>query len=228
MSTPDPQSPPRAAQPGSTDHVFRSPVGIATGAVLLVVVLWVGIDAFVSTEGGMPWKALAGMLLVVPPLIAFTLRPAVFANDHRLRIRNPFRTITLPWDAVSGLRSGHSNEVFDRIGTKYQLWAIPVSSRGLRQVNRERVRMAESSLLPGGSVPDRSGLFDAGRPDRPNAGAERLRPRSDRTMDSLRALQEAGAMTKEGQGQPEVRWAYEILGPAAAGLVLMLVLLAVG
>lgn len=30
-------------------------------------------------------------------------------------------------------------------------------------------------------------------------------------------------MTKESQGQPEVRWAYEILGPAAAGLVLLAV-----
>ncbi|MFJ2563887.1 PH domain-containing protein [Streptomyces sp. NPDC087568] len=227
MSTSDPQSPLPAAQPASTDRVFRSPVGIATGVVLLVVVLGLCLSAVVSAEGGVPWKALAWMLLLIPLLIAFTLRPAVFANDHRLRIRNPFRTITLPWGTVSGLRAGHSNEVFDQIGTKYQLWAIPVSARGLKRASRERVRMVESSLNPGGPVLDRRGLFDAGRPDRPNAETERLRPRSDRTMESLRALQEAGAMAKEGQGQPKVRWAYEILGPAAAGLVLLVVLLAV-
>jgi hypothetical protein len=166
------------------------------------------------------------MLLLVPLLIALTLRPAVFADDHRLRIRNPFRTITLPWGAVSGLRADYSNEAFDQLGTRYQLWAIPVSARGLKQSARERVRMAESSLYPGGPVPDRQGLFDAGRPGRPNAEAELLRPRSDRTMESLCAVHEAGAMTKEGQGRPEVRWAYEVLGPAAAGLVLLLVLLA--
>ncbi|MFJ8271703.1 PH domain-containing protein [Streptomyces sp. NPDC094154] len=223
MSTSDPQSPLPAAQPASTDRVFRSPVGIATGVVLLAVVLGLCLSAVVSAEGGMPWKALAWMLLLIPLVIAFTLRPAVFANDHRLRIRNPFRTITLPWGAVSGLRAGHSNEVFDQIGTKYQLWAIPVSARGLKRASRERVRMVESSMNPGGPVLDRRGLFDAGRPDRPNAEAERLRPRSDRTMESLRALQEAGAMAKEGQGQPKVRWAYEILGPAAAGLVLIAV-----
>lgn len=229
MSTSDPQSPLPAAQPASTDRVFRSPVGIATGAVLLTVVLGFGLSAVFSAEGGVPWKALAWMLLLIPLLIAFTLRPAVFANDHRLRVRNPFRTITLPWSAVSGLRAGHSNEVFDQIGTKYQLWAIPVSTRGLKRASRERVRMVESSsaLSPGGRVLDRRGLFDAGRPDRPNAEAERLRPKSDRTMESLRALHEAGAVTKEGQGQPEVRWAYEILGPAAAGLVLLVVLLSV-
>ncbi|MFF4402483.1 PH domain-containing protein [Streptomyces sp. NPDC001480] len=227
MSTSDPQSPLRAPQPASTDFVFRSPAGIATGAVLLTVVLGLGLSAVVSAKGGVPWKALSWLLLLIPLLIAFTLRPAVFANDHRLRIRNPIRTITLPWGAVSRLRAGHSNEVFDQTGTKYQLWAIPVSARGVKRASRERVRMVESSLNPGGPVLDRRGLFDAGRPDRPNAEAERLRPRADRAMESLRALQEAGAMTKEGQGQPQVRWAYEILGPAAAGLVLLVVLLAV-
>ncbi|MDT0467236.1 PH domain-containing protein [Streptomyces gibsoniae] len=112
--------------------------GIATGGVSLAVVLRPGIDALPSTQGGMLWKALAGMLLVIPLLIAFTLRPAVCANDHRLRIRNPVRAITLPWGAVSGLRAGHLNEVFDQIGSEYQLWAIPVSARGLRRAGRER------------------------------------------------------------------------------------------
>ncbi|MFF6804003.1 PH domain-containing protein [Streptomyces sp. NPDC012616] len=116
-------------QPATTDRIFRSPVGIATGAVLLVVFLWLGISTVVSAEGGTPWKALAGMLLVIPLLIAFTLRPAVFADDHRLRISNPFRTITLPWGTVSGLRAGHSNEVFDQTGAKYQLWAKSSSRR---------------------------------------------------------------------------------------------------
>ncbi|MFF7903060.1 PH domain-containing protein [Streptomyces sp. NPDC088817] len=227
MSTPDPQSPPSAAQAASADRVFRSPAGIATGAILLAVVLWLGVNAVVGTEGGMPWKVLAAMLLVIPLLVAFTLRPAIFANDHRLRVRNPFRTVTLPWGAVSGLRAGHSNEVFDQLGTKYQLWAVPVSARGVRQAGREQVRLAQSLQSPGGPGLDRRGLFDAGRPDRPNAEAERLRPRSGKAMDSLRALHEAGAVTKKGQGRPEVRWAYEILGPAAAGLVLLVVLLVV-
>ncbi|MDQ0956158.1 hypothetical protein QFZ66_000036 [Streptomyces sp. B4I13] len=226
MSTPEAQLPPTTAQPAATDRIFRSPVGIATGAVLLVVFLWFGISTVVSAEGGTPWKALAGLLLVIPLLIAFTLRPAVFADDHRLRIRNPFRTITLPWGTVSGLRAGHSNEVFDQTGAKYQLWAVPVSVRGVRQAGYEQMRMVESSLVAGGRPLNRRGLFDAGRPDAPSAETERLRPRSGRTIDSLRALQEAGATTKKGQGRPEVRWAYEIIVPAALGLVLLTVLLA--
>ncbi|MEH0545515.1 PH domain-containing protein [Streptomyces sp. NPDC054884] len=224
MSPAEPQSP-SVARPPSTDRIFRSPAGIATGAVSLAVVLGLGVIAVVSTGGATLWKSLAGMLLVVPLLFALTLRPAVFADDDRLRVRNPFRTVTLPWEAVSGLRAGHSNEVFDQLGTKYQLWAIPVSVRGVRQAGYEQMRMVESSLVPGGQPLNRRGLFDAGRPDRPTAETKRLRPSSGSAIDSLRALQEAGAATQEGQGRPEVRWAYEIIVPASVGLVLLLTLL---
>ncbi|MFF3517541.1 PH domain-containing protein [Streptomyces sp. NPDC002573] len=156
------------------------------------------------------------------------MRPAVFANDHRLRIRNPFRTITLPLGAVSGLRAGHSSEVFDQIGSKYQSWAIPVSSRGLRQAGRERVRLAESSLIPGGSVPDRRGLFDAGRPDRPNAEAEGLRSRCDRTNGQPACAPGGRGHAQGGPGAARGALGVRDPPPAAAGLVLMLVLLAVG
>lgn len=225
MSTTDPQLPPAAARPASTDRAFRSPAGVATGMVSLPVVLSLGVGAILGTAGGTPWKALAGLLLAVPLLYAFTLRPAVFADDHRLRVRNPLRTVTLPWAAVSGLRAGHSNEVFDQSGTTYQLWAIPVSTRGVRQAGYEQMRMIDTSLVPGGRALNRRGVFDGGHPDRPTAETERLRPRSDRVVDVLRALQEAGAVTKEGQGSPRVRWAYEVIVPAAAGLVLLTALM---
>ncbi|MEH0447926.1 hypothetical protein QA811_30835 [Streptomyces sp. B21-102] len=110
------------------------------------------------------------------------------------------------------------------MGAKYRLWALPVSARGVRQAGYEQMRTVESSLGAGGRPLHRRGLFDAGRPDAPSAEAGRLRPRSGRLMDGLRALQEAGAMTKQGEGRPEVRWAYEGIAPAAVGLVLLTVL----
>jgi hypothetical protein len=227
MPTSQPQAPPPAAQSAPAAQTFRSPVGVCTGVVSLAVVLWLGISAVVSTDGDTPWKSLAGLLLILPLLFAFTLRPAVFADDHRLRVRNPFRTVTLPWGAVSGLRAGHSNEVFALAGVKYQLWALPVSARGVRQAGYEQMRMIESSMGPGGRPLNRHGLFDAGRPDEPSAEAGRLRPKTGRIMESLRALHEAGATTKEAEGRPEVRWAYEIIVPAAVGLVLLTMLLVV-
>ncbi|MER5179431.1 PH domain-containing protein [Streptomyces sp. NPDC002896] len=208
MTTPEPPSP--AAQPQSKDRVYRSPAGIAGGVMLLALGAWLGIDALVNGEARVRWLAIAGLLLAVPLVVAFTVRPAVYANEDRLRIRNPFRTVTLPWAAVSGLRSGYSNEVFDQSGAKYQLWAIPVSLRARKKAARRQTRAAaddprgHTSPVPAGSV----------------------RASGDQAMDELRELAEARASAEGAQGGPEVRWAYEVAGPAVVGLVLLVVLLA--
>ncbi|EST31843.1 hypothetical protein M878_15920, partial [Streptomyces roseochromogenus subsp. oscitans DS 12.976] len=100
-------------------------MGLVGGVLLLLVVGWLGFDALFQGHGRAPWLALAGMILIVPLVIAFTLRPAVFAGEDRLRIRNPFRAIGLPWGEVASLRSGYSNEVVAKSGRRYQLWSIP-------------------------------------------------------------------------------------------------------
>ncbi|MCZ9347322.1 PH domain-containing protein, partial [Streptomyces sp. TRM76130] len=112
MTTPEQPSPsPRPTAPESQDRIYRSPAGLAGGVLLLAIVLWLGLDAVVSGAGRTPWLALAGMLLVVPLVVAYTLRPAVFADEDRLRVRNPLRVVVLPWGRVASLRSGYSNEV---------------------------------------------------------------------------------------------------------------------
>ncbi|MGW1889586.1 PH domain-containing protein [Streptomyces sp. NPDC002004] len=209
MSSPEPQKP---SQPSSPDRVFRSPGGIAGGVFLLGLVLWLGIDALVRGHGRTPWLALAGLLCALPLVIAFTLRPAVFANDERLRIRNPFRYITLPWGAVSGLRSGYSNEVFDQAGKKYQLWAMPVSLRARKKAARRQTTAA---------VDDPTGRTSI-TPSAP------VRAAADQAMDDLRELADRRANAEAAQGEPVVRWAYEVLAPSAAGLVLLVILFAIG
>ncbi|MFF1683229.1 PH domain-containing protein [Streptomyces sp. NPDC058256] len=216
MTTPDHQSPvPDASRPESKDRVYRSPAGMAGGALLLALVAWLGIDALVSGEGRTPWLALAAMILIAPLVGAYTLRPAVYANEDRLRIRNPLRVIVLPWASVASLRSGYSNEVIDTSGAKYQLWAVPVSLRARKKAARQQAKSA--------------GAGGGGRG--PTPVSDPSRPQTDQIMDDLREL--AAAKGDKGaaegaQGEVSVRWAYEVLGPVAAGAVLLVILLAVG
>ncbi|MER8222394.1 PH domain-containing protein [Streptomyces sp. NPDC094143] len=233
MTSPEPQSPaPQPSESESGDRVHRSVPAIAGGAMLLAIAAWIGIDAVINGEGRTPWLALAVLLLVVPLVVAFTLRPAVFVGHDRLRIRNPWRIVVVPWGQVASLRSAYSNEVLTGSGAKYQLWAVPVSLRARKKAARREMRAtAQARRQMGqdggrgasGTRPGLGGGFDAGPvSDGP------VRAETDRIMDDLRALHEDRREAASAQGEVTVRWAWEILGPAAAGAVLVLVLVAVG
>ncbi|MEV7077508.1 PH domain-containing protein [Streptomyces sp. NPDC093516] len=233
MTSPEPQSPaPQSSEPESEDRVHRSVPAIAGGAMLLAIAAWIGIDAVINGEGRSPWLALAVLLLVVPLVVAFTLRPAVFVGRDRLRIRNPWRVVVVPWGRVASLRSAYSNEVLTESGAKYQLWAVPVSLRARKRAARREMRATAQARRQlgqdggrGGAAGTRSGLggFEAGPvSDGP------VRAETDRIMDDLRALHEDRREAASAQGEVTVRWAWEILGPAAAGAVLVLILVALG
>jgi hypothetical protein len=239
-----PESPSPAPQPpvaASKDRIYRSPAGIAGGVALLGIVGWLGIDGLVSGHGRTPWLALAALILLLPLIVAFTLRPAVYVNDQRLRVRNPLRAVTLPWGAVTGLRSGYSNEVMTgESGTKYQLWAVPVSLRARKKAARRQAR-ATASRRPG----DAYGTGGGGRGGRSTVPGLGLgfgsfggggldtdgppsRAESDKIMDELRELRESRGKEPSAQGEVTVRWAYEIIAPVIAGAVLLAILLATG
>ncbi|MGW7254210.1 PH domain-containing protein [Streptomyces sp. NPDC054834] len=229
MTTPDHQSPaPQPPAPAAKDRIHRSSMAVVGGVVLLAIVGWLGIDALIKGNGRTPWLALAGLILAVPLVIAFTLRPAVFVNDDRLRVRNPFRVITLPWGQIATLRSGYSNEVVAKSGAKYQLWAIPVSLRARKKATRQQARAGTDAPtgrgpgMPGRGGPGIGGLRGSTVPDGPT------RAETDQVMDDLRALQEDREQAETAQGEVTVRWAYEIAAPAVAGAVLLVILLAMG
>ncbi|TXS56601.1 PH domain-containing protein [Streptomyces sp. t39] len=202
------------AEPTYADRVFRSPAAMAGGGLLLAIIAWIVVDAAVRGEGRTPWLALAGALFAVPLIVAFTFRPAVYANDERLRIRNPFRTVTVPWGAVADVRASYSSELVTQTGTKYQLWAIPVSLRQRKRAARRQVQRATDD--PHGRTSVTADVADE---------AARMAP-ADRTIAELRATAERLGASPEAQGEPSTRWALELLAPLAAGAVLLLVLLA--
>ncbi|RMI89728.1 hypothetical protein BIU87_29960 [Streptomyces sp. ZS0098] len=240
MTTPDPSREPEPTKPAGTattpykDRVYRSPAGVVGGALVLAIVAWLGIDAVVVGEGRTPWLALATMLFLVPLVFAYTLRPAVFVNDDGLRVRNPLRLIVLPWGQVASLRSGFSNEVVDDSGTRYQLWALPVSVRARSKAARQDARAARAAAradaragqggsLRGGAV----GAADLGAGAALAADGPR-RAETDRAMDELRELHERRQGEPGTQGEVTVRWAYEIIAPAVVGAVLLGVLWGLG
>ncbi|MER5376908.1 PH domain-containing protein [Streptomyces sp. NPDC002553] len=241
MTTPEDQSPaPRPPAPESKDRIYRSPAGIAAGVLLLGLVGWLGLDAILVGKGRTPWLALATLLLLVPLIVAFTVRPAVYANDDRLRVRNPFRVIALPWGEVDSLRSGYSNEVVTHAGAKFQLWAIPVSLRGRKKAHRQEAKTAADREGrgggrrtgglggfggPGGGEPTARGAnarTGTGVPEGP------VRAEGDKIIHELRLLREARGKAAGAQGEVTIRWAWEIMGPAAAGAVLLGILLGLG
>ncbi|MFJ6794737.1 PH domain-containing protein [Streptomyces sp. NPDC091268] len=211
MTTPSPD------EPVYHDRVYRSPMAAVTGGLLLALTAWLCGDAVVRGSGTTPWIALAVALLAVPLIVAFTLRPAVFANEDRLRVRNPFRVIELPWGAVDAVRAGYSAEVLAE-GSKYQLWSVPVSLRERKKANRPQGARSGGLFGRGTAAPGPQGTQPAGPP---RAGA-------DRVVDELRELRDRCAQRAGAQGGVVVRWSYEIIAPALAGALLAIVLLATG
>ncbi|WP_030865357.1 PH domain-containing protein [Streptomyces sp. NRRL F-2747] len=212
------QQPPE--EPAYEDRVYRSPMAVVTGVLLLALIAWLCGDAIVRGSGSAPWFAAAIALLAVPLIVAFTIRPAVFANDDRLRVRNPFRVIELPWGAVDAVRAGYSAEVLAG-GSKYQLWSVPVSLRERKKASRQQTKQELSR---------RGGATGKGSPGTsgPAASAEPQRAQADQVVNELRELAERGASRPGAQGGVRVRWSYEVLAPAALGAVFLIVLLVIG
>ncbi|MER6202771.1 PH domain-containing protein [Streptomyces sp. NPDC001586] len=201
-------------EPVYKDRVYRSSMGVVSGVLLLALTAWLCGDALLRGSGNTPWIALAVALCAVPLIVAFTVRPAVFANDDRMRVRNPFRIIELPWAAVDAVRSGYSAEVLAE-GSKYQLWSVPVSLRERKKANRQRLRY--------------EGLRDReqrGPGEKPRMPAEPMRAGADRIVDELQRMAERGAERAGAQGSVRVRWSYEIIAPAVVGALALIVLIA--
>ncbi|NXY95504.1 PH domain-containing protein [Streptomyces sp. BR123] len=208
-------------EPVYDDRVYRSPMAVVTGVLLLALIAWLCGDALVRGSGSARWFAAAIALSAVPLTVAFTIRPAVFANEDRMRVRNPFRIIELPWAAVDAVRAGYSAEVLAE-GAKYQLWSVPVSLRERKKANRQQLSRRGGLSGKGLTAQDKG----AGGPNGAAAPAEPQRAHADQVVEELRELAERGATRAGAQGSVRVRWSYEVIAPAVVGAVLLIVLLA--
>ncbi|WP_084718472.1 PH domain-containing protein [Streptacidiphilus carbonis] len=230
-----------AARPVFADRSYRSKSGVAAGVLLNALALWMCIDALVKGHGRTPWIALATLLLVIPLVSAFTLWPLVRANDDRLVVRNPFRTVTAPWKQVESLQAALSVELRAG-GRKFQVWAVPVSLRQRKRAGRKSmIAKADASVM--GSRRGTDSRFPAGGPGLRSAlsrttantgyGADPAAAGvawADRVVDELRDLR-ARAVEEDrpaADGPVAVSWTWWVSAPAVVGAVALIVLLVTG
>ncbi|MGW1766531.1 PH domain-containing protein [Streptomyces sp. NPDC002073] len=202
-------SPQPHPEPAYADRVYRSTGALVAGGLLIALLLWICGDAIVRGTGRTPWFALAAFLTAAPLVVAYTLRPAVYASEDRLKIRNPFRTIELPWAKVDALRARFSAEALAD-GSTYQLWAIPVSLRQRKSANRRNAKR------------------QAAGEDAVKGEPEISRASADEHVAQLNEIHERAVATGRpgAAGEVSVRWSYETIAPAVAGAILLIVLFA--
>ncbi|WP_035848402.1 PH domain-containing protein [Kitasatospora azatica] len=218
--TPDHGSAAPADGPKYADSVFRSTPGIISGVLLLVVAGWLIVDAMLTSSGKTPWVALAAAPVFAFPVIAYTLRPAVLAGLDRMVVRNPLRTITVPWAEVQELRSSFSAELTAG-GRTYQMWAVPVSLRQRKKATRRELMSA------GAGDPRASRLAGLGRPSRgavPGA-PDPTRAWSDQVVDMLREQAEVNAVRPTAKGEVKVEWCWWVIAPTLVGLAVLIALI---
>ncbi|MFJ8044680.1 PH domain-containing protein [Kitasatospora sp. NPDC096147] len=206
-----------ASEPQYADRVYRSVPGVISGVMLLAVAGWLIIDAALNGTGRTPWIALACAPVFCLPVAAYTLRPAVLADDRRLLVRNPFRTVHAPWATVEGLRSGYSVELFAE-GKKYQVWAVPVSLRARKRAGRAAARAAA------GGDPRASRTASLGSSLRGTKPGESdpTKAWSDQVVLTLQELAERNAGKPEAAGPVTVRWCWWIIAPTLVGLITLI------
>ncbi|QMU79214.1 PH domain-containing protein [Streptacidiphilus sp. PB12-B1b] len=221
-----------SSAPAYGDLVFRSTPSVLAGGLIIVLVLWLAIDAIVDGRHRAPLEGVAAILFLVPLIGAYTIWPCVRANADRLVVRNPLRTITVAWTDVESLQSALSVELRTG-GRKYQVWAIPVSLRQRKRGNRRAMRQLGDSTPQTSS---RRGRFGGGQ-DHPVGGpglrsrglsggptADPTRAWADGVVDQLNEIRELAGEPTNGAAQ--VRWTWWIIAPAVVGGIALVTLLA--
>lgn len=206
------------------DKVYRSGPGLVGGCFLLVLLLWLTIDAMVTGSGSAPALAASVLVLGAPLIAAFSLWPQVRAGQDRLIVRNPFRTIKLRWDAVESLVSTLSVEL--RAGRrKFVIWALPVSLR-------QRKRASKRAMIDAGdrgtvSNTPRPGLFGAPR-SLPEPAAEAMADRAVTELNERVAQYREELPADAGEPELSVAWNWWLIAPMLAGAVATIVALVAG
>lgn len=192
--------------PAEKPTVYRGAAALIGGALVVLFCGFGSIDLMVeSGTKDLPGAAILAFVAVLAWL--YGVYPAAFAWTDRLVVRNPFRTIALPWQTVTEL-SARLSFVAHTETKRYTVWAIPVSLRDRRRSERQRfkdVSQAQRAARRGVS-PE---LLQPSRGHRPVDPIERL-SFADQAIAEMDARREAYVV----KARLTAKYASEIKGDA--------------
>jgi hypothetical protein len=232
-------SPATSTESAEKPTVYRGVGALIGGALVTLFCLGGAVDLLVE-EGRADLVGAAVLLLVAALAFAYGVFPAAFAYDGRLVVRNPMRTITVPWSAVTNLTAKLSFIVHTE-QARYTVWAVPVSLRDRRKAERTRLREltraereAARGRRAGGGM---SGYgFDSAPARRGGSEAIEKLSFADQAVTEMnerieRANERAGRPAAEPAAvaaQPVVRPSLVTIVPLAAALVFLVIAAIVG
>ena len=182
-TVPEPES-------GSADKPtsYRGPGAVLGGGIVFLFCLGGGLDLLIE-EGTVDMPGASVMLLVAALSFAYGVYPAAFSGPDALVVRNPLRTVTIPWGIVTKLGAQLSFIAFTTT-QRYTVWAIPVSIRDRRKAERIKMRDAYRQPRPGDKPIRVPGLsLGASRPT-PTRDIDKL-AYADQAVSEMNARREA-------------------------------------
>jgi Bacterial PH domain len=149
--------------------VYRAVPLTVLGVLSLLIGLWFLVDALGSLDKRGHRIGLGVTVIVGVLVFAATIRPALIADDRRVLIRNPFRSVSVPWSRVKQFSVRYFMDV-DTDRRSYSSWAVSRPSwrreHGIVAGSRRKSTFADEAAeeltirlntlqrRPGGAGPD--------------------------------------------------------------------------
>lgn len=232
-------TPPGPPTSGSVEKptVYRGSGALLGGAIVFLFCVGGALDLIIE-EGTADLPGASIMLLVASLAFAYGVFPAAFSHSDALVVRNPLRTIRMPWSIVTKLTAQLSFIAFTP-SQRYTVWAIPVSLRDRRKAERARLReLARQSRGRGDQDRQRfgglgggfGGGFGGSRPSTPGQEIDRM-SYADQAIMEMGARREAWChangvdpeVESTSTEPPTVSWNPVTIAPIAACVVFVIV-----
>lgn len=225
------------ASPAEKPTAYRGAGALVGGAVVILFCVGGAVDLLAEVgKADMPGAAI--MLVVAALAFAYGVYPAAFSGTEALVVRNPLRTITMPWGIVTKLTAQLSFVAFTTT-TRYTVWAVPVSLRDRRRAERARLReVARQTRGDRGGRQRLSGLggyHDARISSSPTPDPIEKLSYADQAMTEMTARREhwyhRAGLNPEAEptstDPATTSWNLATLAPIAATVIFMIVAFAV-